>query len=123
MTQYTSDGSDATERRQELKQDLLSYLWGYGLALILTLIPFWLVYRDVLPRVWVLITIGVLAVVQMIVHFRFFLHIGLKRKREDLQLILFSALLLTIMIVGTLWIMINLSMRMSPVMFLTGAGM
>lgn len=114
MTQYTSNGTDEAERKEEQRQDLHSYLWGYGLALVLTLVPFWLVYRHVLPRYWVLGIIGFLALVQMVVHFRFFLHIGLKRQREDLQLILFSALILTMMVAGTLWIMFNLALRMSP---------
>lgn len=114
MTQYTCDGSDEAERKQEQRDDLHSYLWGYGLALIMTLIPFWLVYRDVLSRYTVLGIMGFLALAQMVVHFRFFLHIGLKRQREDLHLILFSALVLTMMVAGTLWIMVNLSWRMAP---------
>src|SRR5699024_4705935 len=101
------------EREQEQRDDLHSYIWGYGLALVLTLIPFWLVYRNVLPRYTTLGIIGFLALVQMIVHFRFFLHIGFKRHREDLHLILFSTLLLIIMVAGTLWIMVNLAARMS----------
>jgi len=113
MTQYTCDGSDEAERREEQKQDFHSYLWGYGLAILLTVVPFGLVYWG-FPRTQVLIVIGILGLVQMIVHFRFFLHIGLKRNREDLQLILFSALVVSIMISGTLWIMVNLYSRMAP---------
>ena len=48
----------------------------------------------------------------MVVHFRFFLHIGFREHREDLQLILFSALLLFIMVAGTIWIMASLALRM-----------
>lgn len=114
MTQYTSDGSDDAELRQEQKEDFRSYTLGYGLALLLTLVPFALVYWDVLPQTQVFVVIGVLAFLQMLVHFRLFLHIGLKRNREDLHLILFSTLLLSIMIAGTLWIMFNLAFRMSP---------
>ncbi|OTP65282.1 Cytochrome O ubiquinol oxidase subunit IV [Caballeronia sordidicola] len=45
-------------------------------------------------------------------HFRFFLHISFSHQREDLQLILFSALLLGIMVAGTVWIMTSLAQRM-----------
>ncbi len=49
----------------------------------------------------------------MVVHFRFFLHITFgKSTREDLQLILFSALILTLMVSGTLVILFNLRARM-----------
>jgi cytochrome o ubiquinol oxidase operon protein cyoD len=56
--------------------------------------------------------IGAFALAQILMHFRFFLHIGLRQKREDLQLLLFSALLLTIMVSGTIWIMASLAQRM-----------
>jgi cytochrome o ubiquinol oxidase subunit IV len=57
--------------------------------------------------------VGVTAVLQILAQLRFFLHIDLSRqKREDLQLILFSLLLLSIMVGGTIWILSNLSQRM-----------
>ncbi len=50
-----------------------------------------------------------LGVVQMVVHFRCFLHIDLKRSaRADLQLILFSSLIVALMVGGTLVILLNL---------------
>ena len=50
---------------------------------------------------------------QIIIQVRYFLHIDLSRqKREDLQLILFSLLLLTVMAGGTIWIMGSLAGRM-----------
>lgn len=55
----------------------------------------------------------VLAIAQIIVHLRIFLHINLsKQRREELQLLLFSLLLLAIMALGTLWIMADLYQRM-----------
>lgn len=54
------------------------------------------------------------AVIQVICHFRVFLHVNLAReKREDLQLILFSGLLLLIMAGGTVWIIANLAGRLT----------
>lgn len=97
---------------QEERRDFRSYVWGFCLALLLTVVPFALVYWSAIPRFPLLIVIGVFALAQILVHFRFFLHIGFKQKREDLLLILFSALLLTIMVAGTIWIMATLSMRM-----------
>ncbi|GAA4217610.1 cytochrome o ubiquinol oxidase operon protein cyoD [Sagittula marina] len=89
------------------------YLAGFGLALTLTLVPFALVHWALMEGRALAITIAVLAVAQIVVHLRFFLHIDLSRqKREDLQLILFTVLLLAIMAIGTLWIMGNLATRM-----------
>ncbi len=113
MNEPIADSSDYAERKRNERREFRSYVWGVGLALVLTLVPFALVYWKAAPRSTVLTVIGVLAFVQMIVHFRFFLHIGFRQKREDLQLILFSALLLIIMVAGTIWIMTNLAARMS----------
>ena len=54
-----------------------------------------------------------LALVQMVVHFRFFLHISFRKSaRDDLQLILFSTLIVILMVSGTLVILFNLRARM-----------
>lgn len=113
MTELTQTDIDQAERRRDERREFRSYVWGVGLALVLTLVPFALVHWGVMARTALLITIGAFALVQMLVHFRFFLHIGFRQKREDLQLILFSALLLIIMVGGTLWIMTSLAARMA----------
>jgi cytochrome o ubiquinol oxidase subunit IV len=112
MNGPAGDAVGRAGRRREERREFLSYVVGLGLALALTLAPFALVYRPVIPRGWLLVAIGALALLQMVVHFRCFLHIGVRRKREDLQLILFSALLLVIMVAGTIWIMASLAARM-----------
>lgn len=94
------------------RRDLLTYVVGFVLALVLTLVPFALVKWSSVPVRPLLYVIGILALVQILVHFRCFLHIGLRRQREDLLLILFSGLLLVIMIGGTIWIMTSLAGRM-----------
>ena len=113
MIGKTCDGGDAATRKLEERKDFHSYVWGIALALVLTLVPFALVHWAVIPGVSLLRVIGALALVQIVVHFRFFLHIGFRQKREDLQLILFSTLLLVIMVAGTIWIMASLAMRMT----------
>lgn len=107
------EAGDRTERSREERRDFRSYAWGVGLALLLTLVPFALVHWSGIARFPLLIVIGAFALVQMIVHFRFFLHIGFIQKREDLQLILFSTLVLIILAGGTIWIMGSLAMRMA----------
>jgi len=105
--------SDQPELEQQERREFRSYIWGVGLALLLTVVPFALVHWAGMPRVPLLIVIGAFALVQMLVHFRCFLHIGFRQKREDLQLILFTALLLTMMVAGTIWIMASLALRMT----------
>ncbi|MGA7799582.1 MAG: cytochrome C oxidase subunit IV family protein [Gammaproteobacteria bacterium] len=97
----------------EYRRELRSYIYGFVLAFALTGVPFALVYWSAVPRFWILVAIGVFAVVQGIVHFRFFLHIDPPRqKADDLHLMLFSTLLLMFMAGGTIWILANLATRM-----------
>jgi cytochrome o ubiquinol oxidase subunit IV len=89
------------------------YLIGFGLTLILTAIPFGLVASSALPRRTALPVIAAFAVVQILVHLRFFLHIGLRSTpRENLVATAFAAVLLFIMVGGSLWIMFDLNWRM-----------
>jgi cytochrome o ubiquinol oxidase subunit IV len=113
MMAQVDDASDRTGRSQRERRDLLSYAWGIGLALVLTLVPFALVRGAGIARLPLLMVIGAFALVQMIVHFRFFLHISFRQKREDLQLILFSTLVLIILVGGTVWIMASRALRMA----------
>jgi cytochrome o ubiquinol oxidase operon protein cyoD len=112
MSEQAANYDEQDERKKEERREFRSYVWGIGLALLLTLVPFALVRLVDVPRFPLLIVIGAFALVQVIVHFRFFLHISFRQKREDLQLILFSTLLLTIMVAGTVWIMASLALRM-----------
>ena len=94
--------------------DRKSYLTGLALALILTAIPFALVAANPLPRLLTLVIIAVAAVIQILVHLRYFLHLDLtSTPRENLLAILFAAILIFIMVGGSLWIMLDLHHRMS----------
>lgn len=112
MTARAHDGGDRPRGTRLRRREFRAYVWGVGLALLLTLVPFAVVHWHVLPPPSVYYLIGVFALAQMVVHFRGFLHIGIRQKRDDLQLILFSALLLVIIVGGTLWIMTSLATRM-----------
>lgn len=89
------------------------YVTGLILALVLTAIPFvatalqWGHCRALIEL------IAVTAIVQVVVHLRFFLHLSLERaSRDRLLILLFTLLLLLIMIVGSLIVMASLDQRM-----------
>jgi cytochrome o ubiquinol oxidase operon protein cyoD len=86
---------------------------GYGLALALTGAAFATVHWPSFASTTTLAIVLGLALVQMVVHLRFFLHISLRRSaRDDLQLILFSSLIVMLMVSGTLVILFDLRARM-----------
>ncbi len=95
------------------RADTLTYVIGYGLALLLTFVAFGLVWLRLLTgRTAFYVVLG-LGLVQMMVHFRCFLHIDLRRNaRPDLQLLLFSSLIVALMVGGTLVVLFNLRHRM-----------
>jgi cytochrome o ubiquinol oxidase operon protein cyoD len=94
-------------------RETMIYVVGYGLAMLLTCGAFGLVWLHLLSGRAAFATVLVLGLVQMIVHFRCFLHIDLNRSaRADLQLILFSTLIVALMVGGTLVILLNLRTRM-----------
>jgi cytochrome o ubiquinol oxidase operon protein cyoD len=93
--------------------ETMTYILGYGLALLLTGAAFGLVYLRLLGGRQAFYIVLCLGLAQMLVHFRCFLHIDLKRSaRADLQLILFSSLIIALMVGGTLVVLFNLDQRM-----------
>ncbi|TYC56366.1 cytochrome o ubiquinol oxidase subunit IV [Rhodobacterales bacterium] len=90
-----------------------TYLTGFALAVVLTAIPFVLVWTGWLTGPAVYVVIAAAAVIQVLVHLVFFLHINLKSTPgENLFFLCFAAVLLFIMVGGSLWIMFDLHHRM-----------
>ncbi|EBA08629.1 cytochrome o ubiquinol oxidase subunit IV [Sagittula stellata] len=99
--------------RDERAQDLRMYFTGFAAAIVLTALSFATAILQPFGPMGIFASLAVLAAVQVVVHFRFFLHIDFSRqKREDLQLILFTGLIIAIMVAGTVWVLGNLMARM-----------
>ncbi len=102
-----------TAADSDYRSDLRSYVTGLVIALVLTAIPFCAVAFGRCSPMTDFVIIAVCAVIQIPAHIRFFLHIDLsKSKRDDLQLILFSSLIVLLMVGGTIWILGNEKARM-----------
>jgi len=96
------------------RHGLRSYLVGFALAVVLTAIPFYLVATHALPPSRLMYVIAVAAVLQILVHLRFFLHLDfISTPRENLLAVAFTAILLFLMVGGSFWIMIDLHTRMA----------
>lgn len=94
-------------------REVRTYMIGYGVALALTATAFGVVHWGRFGINTTLAAVFALGLVQVVVHFRCFLHIGLRKSsRDDLQLILFSTLIIGLMVSGTLVILMNLRQRM-----------
>jgi cytochrome o ubiquinol oxidase operon protein cyoD len=94
---------------------LRTYLTGFVLALILTVLPFGLVMfgRGDFPDGFVVGALALAAAAQILVHLRYFLHLDRSPdQRWNLLAIAFTVLIIAIMLGGTLWIMFDLHARM-----------
>ena len=126
----------------ESYSDLATYLTGFVFALLLTLLAFGLVivgrgyslepidkvlgifsYGEVItgkmPRHLIIVGVIVLAILQISVHLRYFLHLSFGSPHNwNLLAVLFALFIIIIMVGGTLWIMNDLNNHMlfgSPV--------
>ncbi|WP_213773081.1 cytochrome o ubiquinol oxidase subunit IV [Bradyrhizobium sp. dw_78] len=93
---------------------LRSYLTGFFLSVVLTVIPFWLVMGDVLSsKQATALVIMAFAVVQIIVHMIFFLHMNPRSENGwTLMALLFTLVLVGITLSGSLWVMYHLNANM-----------
>jgi cytochrome o ubiquinol oxidase operon protein cyoD len=90
-----------------------SYAIGFLLSLVLTVISFALVMEGALPRRAVLLGIFCAAMVQILIHLHYFLHLDTSSEARWNVMALFLTILIMILFVGgTLWIMFNLNERM-----------
>lgn len=95
---------------------LKSYLTGFVLAAILTIIPFWLVLDHVIGnRMGLILVILILAAVQILVHIFFFLHLSPRAEGGwNLLSLLFAAVLVIIVLGASIWSMYQENENMMP---------
>jgi cytochrome o ubiquinol oxidase subunit IV len=98
---------------------LRNYLTGFAVAAVLTAAAFWIVMARPFSATVAAVSIVVLAIAQIIVHTRAFLHVN-ARAQEGWVLVayVFTAVLLLIGIGGSLWIMYHLDSNMMPGMMI-----
>jgi cytochrome o ubiquinol oxidase operon protein cyoD len=96
---------------------LKDYLTGFVLAAILTAIPFWLVMDKVIPGAGMtVVVILALAVVQIVVHVIYFLHMNSRSEGGwSMLALIFTLVLVVIALAGSLWVMYHLNHNLMPV--------
>lgn len=92
------------------------YVIGFVLSVVLTAIPFWLVMARPLDAGVTAAIIMAFAVVQIVVHMVFFLHMTPKAEGGwSLTSLVFTIVVVVIMLAGSLWVMHHLNTNMMPV--------
>jgi cytochrome o ubiquinol oxidase subunit IV len=109
------DISISAEAERRTLSDVGIYTIGLALAVILTATSFWVANTSLLWPPGVPLGLAVLAIAQMGVHLVFFLHITTGPDNTNNVLALaFGVLIVTIVVIGSLWIMSNLNDSMMP---------
>ncbi len=92
-----------------------SYVTGFVLSVILTVIPFGLVMSGILPTATAVpVCIG-FALVQIVVHLVYFLHMnGSSSQSWNMAAFVFTVLIVAILVIGSLWVMYHLDTNMMP---------
>jgi cytochrome o ubiquinol oxidase operon protein cyoD len=94
---------------------LASYVTGYIFSIYLTFAAYLMVYNHLFSNIVLTTVIVILALVQFIIQVVFFLHLGRETKpRWKLAVMLFMIMVVLILVGGSLWIMSNLNVRMTP---------
>lgn len=97
-----------SDRKHRLK--ISAYIFGFALSLYLTLTAYWLTVNGMFQPTTFMVAIMALALLQFAIQVIFFLHIGEESKpRWNLTTLCFMMLIVAIVVVGSLWIMDNLS--------------
>ena len=113
MSEHSNTSDDLGAYHASVK----GYLTGFLLAVVLTAIPFWLVMGKVLPTsgMTALVVLG-FATVQIVVHMVYFLHMNTRVEGGwSMLALLFTAVLVLIMLSGSIWVMYHLNTNMMPV--------
>jgi cytochrome o ubiquinol oxidase operon protein cyoD len=92
------------------------YALGFLFSVVLTAVPFWLVMTGALASVQATaLTIFALALIQIVVHVVFFLHVDTRAEGGwTLIAFVFTVILVAITIGGSIWIMYHLDINMMP---------
>ncbi|WP_218239690.1 cytochrome o ubiquinol oxidase subunit IV [Comamonas fluminis] len=109
-------GHDDHHDHDDLHVTMGDYVKGFILAVILTAIPFYLVMNNVITdRSTAVLVLGLFAIVQVVVHMVYFLHMNGKIQGGWTMLsTIFTVIFLAIAISGTLWVMFHMNTNMMP---------
>ena len=108
----------------EAHGSLRDYVIGFVLSVVLTAIPFWLVMSGAIEnkQVTAFIVMG-LAVVQIVVHMVYFLHMNGKVEGGwTMMALVFTLIVVVITLAGSLWVMYHLNTNMMPMQEMSPRG-
>ena len=116
LTGHGQDTHDAHAHSEGGHGSFQSYMTGFVLSVILTVIPFWLVMGNVFDKSsTTAVAILLIGAVQIVVHMIYFLHMNAKSEGGwNMLSLMFTLVLVVITLSGSLWVMYHLNTNMMP---------
>ncbi|QBR70471.1 cytochrome o ubiquinol oxidase subunit IV [Beijerinckiaceae bacterium] len=114
---HQSDTAPGDQRLSgtEIAEGVKSYLVGLGLAVLLTVVSFFISGTTLIWGPSIPVALVVLAIAQMGVHLVFFLHITTGPDNvNNVMALAFGVLIVLLLLTGSLWIMAHLNQNMAP---------
>jgi len=99
---------------EKMNGHLKLYVSGFVMSIVLTIIPFGIVMTHTLSGWQLIAALFASAILQLFVQLIFFLHLNRESKpRWNLLVGVFAAIVILIVVIGSLWIMNNLDYNMN----------
>lgn len=117
MSAHADTHHDHGHRHEEAPHSTFSgYMTGFVLSVILTAIPFWIVMAKVFDKSsTTAMVVLAFAVVQIVVHMIYFLHMDTKAQGGwSMLALVFTLVLVVITLSGSIWVMYHLNTNMMP---------
>lgn len=104
MAEHNAHDSHGHEQHGSLK----SYVVGFILSIVLTIIPLVVVLNDMMGKTGTMAVILGTAALQFVVQLFFFMHIRETEKpRWNVMALIFGLLMMLTIVIGSIWIMLN----------------
>ena len=104
MAELNAHDSHGHEQYGSLK----SYVVGFILSIVLTIIPLVVVLNDMMGKTGTMVVILGTAALQFVVQLFFFMHIRETEKpRWNVMALIFGLLMMLTIVIGSIWIMLN----------------
>ena len=119
---HAADAHDHHHDHGHAHSTFSGYMLGFVLSVVLTAIPFWLVMSGTLPSKQITaLVIMAFAVVQIVVHMIYFLHMNTTSENGwSMMALIFTIVMVVIALSGSLWVMNHLNSNMMPMHEMTG---
>lgn len=91
-----------------------TYIVGFIMSTLTTILAFCLVGFNLLSPILLYVFVAILAIIQLYIQLIFFLHLNTSsRSYWNIVSFIFSLIVISIIVIGTLWIMFNLYSMMA----------